>query len=269
MPLFTRWQRSGSRESRPDENLENQVKDLRAALAASRIVIVREKHWLVATVCALVLLVLYLILINIDPLKHAVEGLATAPQSEQPMRPLDDAYTAYRNRDDEAALRLARPLAEQGDARAQILLGLIYHRGRAVPLDEVEATKWFERAAGQGDAEAQLQLGRRYSEGRSVPQDFAEAAKWYRLSADQGNPNAQYLLGLLYSRGEGVPLSNVRAHMWFNLAAAHFAASDARDRQAAATNRDSVAYKMTREEIAEAQRLAREWKPSPRRQNGS
>jgi len=273
MPLFPRWRRSGTGEFQAAENPEEQVKALRAALAASRAMIEREKHWLIATVGALVLLVVYVVLINIEPLKQPVGNLGPAPQSGQPVQPLDAAYVAYRNRDDDTALRLSRPLAEQGDARAQTLLGLIYHRGfhggGATQKNEGEATKWFLRAAEQGDASAQLHLGIMYSEGRAVPQNFAEAAKWYRLAADQGNAQAQFSLGLFYVRGEGVPASNVQAHKWLNLAAAHFTASESRDRQAAAKNRDAVAFKMTREEIAEAQKLAREWKPAARRQNGS
>jgi hypothetical protein len=263
MPLFQRRQRPGLHETQEVEDLQHQVKDLSAALAASRVVIAREKHWLVASVCALVLLVLYVVLINIEPQKYSI-GPRTSPQrSERPLLPLEAAYAAYRNGDDKTALRLSRPLAEQGVARAQTLLGFIHHRGRAVNIDEVQAVAWFRRAAEQGDAEAQVQLGMRLSEGRAMPQNYADAAKWFRLAANQGDAKGQYFLGLLYSRGEGVPLSNVYAHMWFNLAAAHFPASDARDRQAAAKNRDSVAFKMTREEIAEAQKLARDWQASP------
>ena len=47
--------------------------------------------------------------------------------------------------------------------------------------------------------------------------------------------------------------------MWFNLAAARYLPGD--DRDAAASNRDIVEAKMTPAEVAEAQRLAREWKP--------
>ena len=273
MSLFPRWRRSGAGENQAAAKPEEQVKALRAALTACRAVAVREKHWLVATVAALVLLVGFVIVINREPLKQAIGYLLLAPGAETPVQGIDAAYAAYRNRDDETALRLSRALAEQGDARAQTLLGLIYHRGfhggGAAQKNESEATKWFLRAAEQGDASAQLHLGIMYSEGRAVPQNYAEAAKWYRLAADQGNAQAQYNLGLFYVRGEGVPANNVLAHMWFNLAAAHFTASESRDRQVAAKNRDAVAFKMTREEIAEAQKLAREWKPSPRRQNGS
>ena len=66
---------------------------------------------------------------------------------------------------------------------------------------------------------------------------------------------------LLYAQGEGAPQDNVSAHMWFNLAAARFPASDTRNRDVAVKSRDVVAGKMTAEQIAEAQRRAREWKP--------
>jgi hypothetical protein len=136
---------------------------------------------------------------------------------------------------------------------------LVYTRGYAVRQDETEAAKWFRRAAEQGDATAQLQLGIMYADGRGVPQNFSDAAKWYRLAAEQSNAQAQYNLGVLYVRGEGVPVNNVMAHMWFNLAAAYFPASELLSRKVAAANRESVAQKMTREEIEKAQQMAREW----------
>jgi TPR repeat protein len=104
-------------------------------------------------------------------------------------------------------------------------------------------------------------LGVMYGEGRGVPQDYAEAARWYRLAADQGDAQAQYNLGLAYARGEGVTQNVVDAHMWFNLAAARFPANDTRNRTAAVKNRDTVAGEMSSEQLAEAQKRAREWKP--------
>jgi TPR repeat protein len=100
-----------------------------------------------------------------------------------------------------------------------------------------------------------------YGEGRGVPQDYAEAARWYRRAAEQGDPQAQYNLGLAYARGEGVTQNVVDAHMWFNLAAARFPASDTRNRTAAVKNRDTVAGEMSSDQLAEAQKRAREWKP--------
>ncbi|MSP50530.1 MAG: sel1 repeat family protein, partial [Alphaproteobacteria bacterium] len=87
-----------------------------------------------------------------------------------------------------------------------------------------------------------------------VPQDYAEAVMWYRKAADQGEADAQTNLGINYANGQGVPQDYVQAHKWFNLAAA-------KGNINAVKNRDIVAAKMTPAQIAEAQKLAREWKP--------
>jgi TPR repeat protein len=100
-----------------------------------------------------------------------------------------------------------------------------------------------------------------YYEGQGVPQDYAEAAKWYRLAADRGYPEAQYNLGVFSASGEAWEADNVSAYMWFSLAAASFPASDTR-RNTAVTSRDVVAKQMTRDQIAEAQKRTREWKPA-------
>ena len=157
------------------------------------------------------------------------------------------------------ALKEWRPLAEQGDARAQHLLGAMYDNGRGVTQDYTEAAKWYRLAAEQGVAKAQIILGAMYGFGEGVPQDYAEEAKWYRLAAEQGDARAQHLLGAMYGFGEGVPQDYVQAHMWFNLAAASRTPGVDRDR--AVRNREIVAKLMTPAEVAEAQRLAREWKP--------
>jgi hypothetical protein len=148
-----------------------------------------------------------------------------------------------------------RARAEQGDARAQFNLGLMYDTGEGVPQDDAEAVRWYRRAADQGHADAQFNLGFMYINGRGVPQDDAKAFRWYRLAADQGDATAQYNLGLMYANGQGVPQDYVAAHMWLNLAAAQGNAN-------ASESRDIVANRMTPEQIAEAQRLAREWTPA-------
>ena len=87
-----------------------------------------------------------------------------------------------------------------------------------------------------------------------MPQDYQEAVKWYRLAAAQGNEFAQVNLGVMYANGTGVRQDFVRAHMWFNLAAAALS-GDTRD--TATKNRDRIASKMTAEQIATAQEMAR------------
>jgi len=129
--------------------------------------------------------------------------------------------------------------------------------------DYAEAVTWYRKSADRGDAAAQFLLGNMYNEGRGVPQDYATAVSWYRKAADQGDAWAQLNLGALYARGQGVPQDYLQAHKWSNLAASRFSPLEAEgvDRNLAIKNRDLVAAKMTPAQIAEAQRLAREWKP--------
>ena len=149
------------------------------------------------------------------------------------------------------AMKWYRRAAEQGHAKAQIQIGFMYERGNGVPKNETEAVAWFRRAAEQGDAEGQFKLGLKYYWGEGVLQDYAQAVAWYRRAAEQGDAIAQYNLGVVYSNGEGVPQDYTLAHMWFNLAGTDF--------EHAREWRDTVAKQMTPAQIAEAQRLAREW----------
>ena len=113
-----------------------------------------------------------------------------------------DAY----NRDDYAtALREFRPLAEQGNARAQTNLGGMYAKGQGVPQDDQQAIAWLRKAAEQEYAEAQFNLGVAYANGRGVPQDNQQALAWFRKAAAQGQAHAQTNLGWIYAEGQGVP----------------------------------------------------------------
>ena len=113
----------------------------------------------------------------------------------------------------------------------------------------------LRQRAEEGDADAQYELGFVYARGLGVPQDYAQAATWYRLAVDQGHAPAQLNLGVLYRDGEGVPQDYTEAHKWYNLAAAR--ATD--DREPYVKVRDLLAKSMTPAQLAEAQRLAREW----------
>jgi uncharacterized protein len=185
----------------------------------------------------------------------AAAGFARTPPSA------DAAYAAYQKADYTGALKLAQPLAEAGDVRAQSLVGLMYYRGRGPRVDPAEAVQWFRRAADGGDAAARFYLGVMFAEGRGVPQDYEEAAVWYQRAADLGDAQALYNLGLAYAQGEGVAQDNVTAHMLLNVAAARFPVADSRARSAAVSSRDVVAKELTSEQLAEAQKMAREWKP--------
>ncbi len=77
------------------------------------------------------------------------------------------------------AFPFCKKAAEQGDARAQGLLGVMYNLGRGVPQNYTEAVKWWRKAAKQGYAEAQFGLGGKYATGHGVMQSGAVAADWF------------------------------------------------------------------------------------------
>lgn len=124
--------------------------------------------------------------------------------------------------------------------------------------DYPTAVRLFRGLAELGYSGAQFQLGFMYRRGDGVPQDYIEALKWFRMSAGQGHASSQSNLGFMYRDGEGVPQDYVQAHMWFNLAAV---STKGDSRYMIAEYRDELAKKMTPSQIAEAQKLAREWKP--------
>jgi hypothetical protein len=110
--------------------------------------------------------------------------------------PLEDGQAAYNRGDYATALKLFRPLAEQGNADAQNNLGWLYEQGSGVKRDFKEAMKWYRSAAEQGSARAEYSLGVLYQRGSGVPKNLQDAMKWYRMAAAQGDPKAQYNLGL-------------------------------------------------------------------------
>ena len=209
--------------------------------------------------------------------------------------PFEDGKAAYQSGDYETALRLWRPLADQGNAEAQAGLGWMYFHGQGVAQDYAQAVFWYREAADQGHVAAQANLGLMHEHGQGVAQDYAQAAAWYRKAADQGNADAQYDLGVAYEHGQGVPKDDAQAaawlrkaadqgdafaqenlgsmyatghgvtqdyaqaHMWFSLSASRAPYAALRD--LAVEGRDEVAVKMKPAQRAEAQRMAREWKP--------
>ena len=134
--------------------------------------------------------------------------------------PFEDGTAAYERGEYATALKLWQPLANQGNAGAQVALGVMFYNGQNVPQDYAEAVKWFRLAANRGYAGAQSNLGVMYINGRGVPQDYVEAHKWLNLAGAGGDKNAAQILS-------------------------------------------GVEGNMTREQIAEAQRRAAAWKPTP------
>src|SRR5437667_8349285 len=162
---------------------------------------------------------------------------------------LEAGKRAYDQGDYTAALKELRPLAEQGNAEAQALVGIMYNRGRGVPFDPNQAMKWYKAAADQGNAQAECYLGAMY-----LKRDTAQAVKLLKLSAEQGYADAYQMLGMAYMSLKDVPRDVVQADMWLRLAAQ-------RNVPLAALQRDKLEGHMTRDQLAKAAALAAAWSP--------
>lgn len=155
--------------------------------------------------------------------------------------------------------------ATDASARSELEKGwAAYARG-----DYALAAKQIRPYAEQGDPEAQFKLGRMYQEGQGVLKDHAQAVKWYRLSADRGQPFAQNNLGVMYKNGWGVNQDYVEAYVWFSLAMTYYFDFEEMNLERARQNRLFVSRRMTPDEIAAAQKLARDWVPKPYAQGAS
>ena len=135
-------------------------------------------------------------------------------------------------------------------------LRLFEKSGRNDRLKLNDAERYTRRAAVRGHVMAQWSLGDMYEVGNGVEVDYAEAQKWYHKAAEQGSAIGQFALGKMYEAGRGVSQGYLQAHMWFSLAAAQYST---KRKVNAAMWRDDVAKRMTPDQIAEAQRLGREW----------
>ena len=169
--------------------------------------------------------------------------------------PLEDGLGAYKRGDYTTALRILRPLADQGSAEAQFWLGAMYEHGQGVAHDYREARHWVRLAAEQGNPLAQTFLGIAYGEGRGVIQDYREAIKWTRLAAEQGQAAAQLYLGFMYEEGIGVAQDYQRAYMWSDIAASKHG-DDAVLR--AINQRERIAKHLTAAQVIQAQETARQ-----------
>jgi len=147
--------------------------------------------------------------------------------------------------------RWLRMAATQGDADAQLWLGLGYERGWFGVTDYREALKWLGKAAEQGQPAAQFCLGQMYEDGESVPESDSLAASWYRKAADHsprylgGVGEAEVQLSYMYRDGR-LPEDNMQAYMWFAIVGGD-------------DDLKRVARHMTKAQILQAQRMAENW----------
>ncbi|WIM09798.1 MAG: hypothetical protein OJF58_000751 [Enhydrobacter sp.] len=151
---------------------------------------------------------------------------STGASAQSVAERMHTAAVAYHNKDFATAIAIWRPLAEQGNAEAQTLLGAMY---------------WS---------------------GEGVPRDHAQAAKWYLRAAQQGYARAQNDIGFMYGFGEGIPPhDDVQAYKWISLAIERYTAKNQDRRDQAIKDKATLEARMTPAQLAQAKREIRDWKP--------
>ena len=131
----------------------------------------------------------------------------------------EEGKKAYLAQDYQRAIEILKPLAENGNAQAQITMGLMYDYGHGVEKSASESIKWYLMAAEQGVPLVQHDMGVKYFQGQGVEQNYDEAAKWWEMSANAGIADSQFNLGLMYYRGIGIEKDYVKAGKLFEAAA--------------------------------------------------
>ena len=141
--------------------------------------------------------------------------------------------------------------AAQGNVNAQYDIGWLYAIGLGVPKDNAMAQHWWEQAAALGDVRTQVALGVMYRD----RQDYGQAEQWFEKAAARGEAYAQLNLGGLHEAGQGVQQDYIHSYMWYSLAAQ----GEPRYRQYINEKLERLQREMTPTQIAEAQKLARQW----------
>ncbi|MBT3358684.1 MAG: sel1 repeat family protein [Rhodospirillales bacterium] len=161
---------------------------------------------------------------------------------------------AYRNKDYETARTKLEPLAEEGDGQAQMVLGMIYHKGLGVDKDFGTAASWYRKAADEGNTAAQSNLGVMYRRGEGVEKSAEDAFSLFWTAAVLGYPRAEYNLSDMYRKGEGVSKNLVLAYVWLEFAVSDLPKSG---RHSAVNRRAAIVGEMSTEEVIRAERMAK------------
>lgn len=141
--------------------------------------------------------------------------------------------------------------ADAGNPVAQQHLGVMYELGHGTVMDKQKAVEWYKKAAENGNADAQASLAFMYSKGDGVPESFDKSIEYARQAAMQGDERTQFLMGGAYLGGGSIPMDYVQAYAWFSL-------SKAGGLPDADEFLTKISKNMTKEQIAEGQRLSTE-----------
>lgn len=186
-------------------------------------------------------------------------GLAAAPA----FAGYKEGKAAFDKRDFDTAWKELEPLAKQGNADAMFLVGSMYHLGAGTPVSYKDAAEWYRKSADAGKLDAIFTMGVVYEGGIGQARSIGEAFKWYKKSADRGFYAGILKVANMYGKGQGIPKDNAQAYLWYSIAELR-APKDSNDRYELPIVKDKLSTLLTKEQVADAERKAKAWKPATR-----
>lgn len=176
----------------------------------------------------------------------------------------DEGLMSYNKKDWQGAIVNLRPAAEQGDDRAMVILANMYHDGLGVQKDVKESFRLYHRAAEKHNPAAMLATASMYQQGDGVPANSRLAIDWFKRSADLGHQTGAFFYAMaIYqgSRGKTFDIKpdNVAAYQYLRLAAKN--GGNENITRAASALADTLAQRLTGEEMTRATQKIAEWKP--------
>ncbi|MDY0009177.1 MAG: tetratricopeptide repeat protein [Bdellovibrionales bacterium] len=172
---------------------------------------------------------------------------------------------SYDNKNWRRAILHLRPLVEQGDARAMVLMGNMYAEGHGVEKDTNEAFVLYRGAAERNNPDGMLATATLYQVGEGVPANTRLAIMWFERGAQLGHQSSAFFYAMhLYQGSKGVTFDfkpdHVAAYKWFRIAAQR--RGDPKVARAA----DAIAEKLRSElhynDIEAMDRAVTEWQPA-------
>ena len=152
------------------------------------------KKFIVLLVCAVVLLVGYIVL---D--KSGIE-----PPSFDPKKTYEQGRAFYDNKEYDKAFESFKKACDGGNMRGCFILGAMYERGNGVEKNEQKAAELYKKACDGGNMVGCGNLGTMYAKGSGVEKDLGKAVELFKKACDSGNMRGCYNLGLMYEKGKGV-----------------------------------------------------------------
>jgi len=124
-------------------------------------------------------------------------------------------FKAFKNKDYVTTIKEWTPVADKGNAKFQLLIGIIHYRGLGrVPKSYKQTAKWLAKASINNIAKAQDALGFMYEKGHGVSKDIDKAIQLYRKAAAQGLDAAKKISKKISLQNTGSSKSNFSVEDW-------------------------------------------------------